>query len=333
MIYVPNDNHDPALNLAMEEYILTSGTILNPVLFFYINEPSIIVGRHQNTFDEINSGYVNEHNIKVVRRCSGGGAVYHDFGNLNYSLIHPGDNRATADFGVLLKPILSALRHLGLQAELGGRNDLLLDGAKFSGNAYYHNRYGSVTHGTLLFNTDLTVLSKALRPAPQKLQSKGIHSIRSRVCCIKDALPCISDAGDLKAAIIRYFKEHYGLSTYSVTENDTQKAEALASDRYRNDLWNYGESPAYTLRRLIHTSEGWIDFRADIRKNIVCNVRFFGDFFCSRNINELEEAFSGLEWEKYSIESTLNTAKWEEFFPSYPLKTFAETIFSKTTNA
>ena len=137
MLIFPNTNHDPALNLAMEEYILSGMELDKPVLFFYINAPSIIIGRHQNTADEIALDFVRENAIQIVRRCSGGGAVYHDLGNLNYSLIRPGDTKASSDFSVLLTPILNALHSLGLAAEKSGRTDLTVNGAKFSGNAYY----------------------------------------------------------------------------------------------------------------------------------------------------------------------------------------------------
>ena len=333
MIYIPNTNHDPALNLAMEEYILSSGAFTEPVLFFYVNAPSIIIGRHQNTLDEINESYVHEHGIRVVRRCSGGGAVYHDLENLNYSLIRPGDRKAVGDFSVLLTPILEALHALGLPAELGGRNDLLLNGAKFSGNAYYHNRSGSVTHGTLLFDSDLGVLSKALLPAPHKLQAKGISSVRSRVCCIKDHLPGIRGINDLKEAIIRFFMSRESISTRNFNTSDMENIENLADNRYRSDLWNYGESPSFTERHLIHTPAGWIDFRTDIRKGTVCHVRFFGDYFCSGEISELEAAWPGTHWGPDPIAEMLQRSGWAEYFPGFPVQDFIRELFSTKANA
>ena len=317
----------------MEEYILTSSGIRDAVLFFYINAPSIIIGRHQNTIDEINTDFVREKGIRVVRRCSGGGAVYHDLGNLNYSLISPGAVNTSGDFSGLLHPILEALRELGLPAELSGRNDLTLDGAKFSGNAYYHNRFGSVVHGTLLFDSDLEVLSKALIPNPEKLASKGVKSVRSRVCCIKNALPDIPDTEALKTAIIRHFSGKIGLETMELTSADMEKAEALADMRYRNDSWNYGESPAYNLRRTFHLPCGWIDFRAEIRDGKICDIRFFGDYFCSGEISDLEKALSGIPWEQEAVLQTLEAAEWDRCFPDISLKSFAGELFSTKAGA
>ena len=333
MIYIPNDNHDPALNLAMEEYILSGSGINEPVLFFYVNDPSIIIGRHQNTVDEINAEFVRDQGIRIVRRCSGGGAVYHDRGNLNYSLISPGDMRSTGDFSVLLTPILDALHSLNLPAALGGRNDLLLDGAKFSGNAYYHNRFGSVTHGTLLFDTDLSVLSKALLPNPNKLLSKGIQSVRSRVCNIKDHMPNVNNITELEAAIVEYFSSHYPIDIRNFTGSDREKYEKIAEQRYRNDLWTYGQSPAYTVRKQIQQPGGWIDFRADIRDGRINSVCFFGDFFCDRDIEELENSMKGCRWEPEAVISVLTEANWQAYFPDYPAEEFIRQIFSGKADA
>lgn len=322
MLTIPNSNTDPALNLAMEEYILTGMGLAEPALFFYVNAPSIIIGRHQNTADEIDLDFVRAHGIRVVRRCSGGGAVYHDLGNLNYSLIRPGDNRASSDFSTLLQPILGALHELGLPAELSGRNDLTVDGAKFSGNAYYHNQHGSVIHGTLLFDSDLSILSRALRPDPEKLRSKGVKSVRSRVTCIRPYLPQLNDTDELREAIIRHFARSNELSTRSFTEKDFENIRELAKSRYRNDRWTYGESPAYNHRCRIHHPGGAIDFRADVREGVVNTARFFGDFFCSNDIRELEQALAGTKWTPEDLTATLSAAGWESYFPQLPLGEF-----------
>ncbi len=329
MITIPNTNNDPARNLAMEEYILTGMGMREPVLFFYVNAPSIIIGRHQNTLDEIDQDFIHSHKIRVVRRCSGGGAVYHDLGNLNYSLIRPGDTRASSDFSVLLQPILDALHELGLPAEKSGRNDLTLNGAKFSGNAYYHNRSGSVLHGTLLFDSDLSVLAKALKPRPEKLQSKGVRSVRSRVCCIKEALPQIGSTDELKAAIIRHFSAENDMSARSFSDIDNEKIEMIADERYRNDSWTYGESPAFNVRCLIHQPGGWIDFRADVRDGSIISARFFGDFFCTEDISELENALKGISWDKESLSKALTSAGWENCFPQMPIEEFIREIRNK----
>lgn len=326
MIYVPNQHHDPSLNLAQEEYLLSRAGIRDEILFFYVNDPSIIIGRHQNTAEEIDAGYVKANNIRVVRRLSGGGAVYHDRGNLNFSLITPGDPQASADFSRCLNPILSALRSLGLAAELTGRNDLTLNGAKFSGNAYYHTRAGSVIHGTLLYNTDLEVLTKALRPRPEKLQSKGIKSARSRVTNIKDALPGVSGVEELETAIVRHFFPKEPV-TRLFSSSEMSEIEAIADKRYRSALWNWGESPAYNIRRCFRSDCGWIDFRADVRADTLRRARFFGDFFTAGDTADLEAALEEIPWRAESLRKAL--ADWGIVFPSFDLETFLTALFTE----
>ncbi len=325
MIYIPNPNHDPTLNLAQEEYLLSRAGIRDEILYFYVNDPSIIIGRHQNTAEEIDADYVKANNIRVVRRLSGGGAVYHDRGNLNFSLITPGDPQASADFSRCLNPILDALRGLGLAAELTGRNDLTLNGAKFSGNAYYHTRAGSVIHGTLLYNTDLDVLTKALRPRPEKLLSKGIKSVRSRVTNIKDALPAISGVEELEAAIVRHFFQSEPI-TRTFAASEMSEINAIADSRYRSALWNWGESPAYNVRRCFQTDCGWIDFRADVRTDILHRARFFGDFFTAGDTAELEATLESTPWHAASVRKAL--AGWENTFPSFALEDFLSALFT-----
>ncbi len=312
----------------MEEFILTSSGIREPVLFFYVNAPSVIIGRHQNTLDEIDSRFVRENHIQVIRRCSGGGAVYHDLGNLNYSMIIPGTGKASSDFSVLLVPICSALRDLGLPAEINGRNDLTISGAKFSGNAYYHNRHGSVTHGTLLYDPDLGNLSKALRPNPEKLQAKGVRSVVSRVCCIKDMLPQIGNIKELESAIVDHFSARGDMETRVFTAADMEKITEIADSRYRKDSWNYGESPAFTIRRLIRQPSGWIDFRVDVREETARQVRFFGDFFCTKEISDLEASLAGAVWQREKVLDVLNAAGWQDYFPEYPAEEFIRAVFS-----
>ena len=317
----------------MEEYILTSSGIKKPVLFFYVNSPSVIIGRHQNTLDEIDNEFVKARQIQVVRRCSGGGAVYHDFGNLNYSLINPGAEKASSDFSVLLVPIRDALQDLGLPAEINGRNDLTVNGAKFSGNAYYHNRHGSVTHGTLLYDPDIETLSKALRPNPEKLHTKGVQSVVSRVCSIKGLLPQIRNIEELENAIADHFSAYEEMQIHHFSEADMEKINVIADNRYRKDSWNYGESPAFTIRRLIRQPGGWIDFRADIREGNIRQVRFFGDFFCTREIADLEASLIGTVWQEGTILEALNASGWQDYFPEFPSEEFVRTVFSVPANA
>lgn len=190
MLFVPNELNDPRINLAIEIFLLQEMKVDEPILLFYINEPSIIIGRNQNTIEEINKEYVDEHGIHVVRRFSGGGAVYHDFGNLNFSFIMPDDGNSFRDFEKLTKPIVQALHEMGVEgAQLKGRNDLVINDMKFSGNAMYATNGRMFAHGTIMFDSDINEVVNALKVRKDKIESKGIKSIRSRVTNIKPFLP------------------------------------------------------------------------------------------------------------------------------------------------
>ena len=328
MIYIPNNAHDPALNLAQEEFLLCNANLKEDVLFFYINRPSVIIGKHQNTEEEIDRDYVKAHSIPVVRRLSGGGAVYHDFGDLNFSFIHPNDrDAATADFSEFTAPIVNALNELGVPVTLGGRNDLLLDGMKVSGCAYYHNLHGSVCHGTLLFDTDLDALGKALLPKPGKSENKGVPSVPSHVCNLKPYLKGIETAEALRDAILKIIGGLVSLDVKELKAEDLALCEDIANLRYRREDWNYGKSPAYNFRKTVKQPSGTIDFRADIRDGKVHSARFFGDFFCVGNIRFLEMGLEDADWTKEAVEAALIEYSWSKYFPEYFLDDFLKVLF------
>lgn len=181
MISIRNESKDPHFNLALEEYVFYNFDPNEEYVILWQNEPSVIIGRNQNTIEEINAKFIKEHNINVVRRMSGGGAVYHDLGNLNYTFIINSDKDVISNFKKFTEPIVSALAKLGVKAEFSGRNDITIDGKKFSGNAQHYANNRLLHHGTILFNSDLAVVQEALNVKIDKLKSKGVKSVRSRV--------------------------------------------------------------------------------------------------------------------------------------------------------
>jgi len=203
MRYVDNsDIHDPRLNLAFEEYLLRHVDSDEPLLLFYVNEPSVIIGRNQNTLEEIDPDYVNSHGIHVVRRLSGGGAVYHDLGNLNFSIVTNGKEHLN-DFARFTEPVVAVLRSLGVPAELRGRSDILVEGRKISGNAQYATTRRMFSHGTLLFDTDLGEMLRAINPRRMQIESKAVQSVRSAVANIRELLPRDMTLADLRAVLLR----------------------------------------------------------------------------------------------------------------------------------
>lgn len=330
MLYIPNENLDPALNLAMEEYILSGMNLREDVLFFFIDEPSIIVGRHQNTSEEINETYVKEHGIQVVRRLSGGGAVYHDLGNLCFSFIIPDNKRQTPDFQTFTEPVIHALNKLGAPVELSGRNDLLLNGAKISGNAYYHNTFGSVCHGTLLFDSDLSILSQALQVNPAKINSKGIKSVRSRVVNLKPSLPQISDVRALRQALIHeIFGDQDEIRIKEFNQADLDAIKQTANTRYRTWDWNYGKSPAYNVRCQKRFPFGNLDARIQVEAGFIRDIHLFGDFFTVEDPGIIEQNLNGIPYQPDALFNGLNLSESEKIFPGVNTGEFVDFLLKK----
>ena len=243
MLFIDNrDMHDPSMNLALEEYILRHLPAENDYLLFYINEPSIIIGKNQNTLEEINEEYVRENGIHITRRLSGGGAVYHDHGNLNYSFITKDDGESFRNYRKFTEPVIQALRAMGVEAELSGRNDIQVGERKISGNAQFSTRGRMFTHGTLLFQSDLSHVASALKVNPEKFKSKSTKSVRSRVANISEFLQEPMSVEQFRSTLLSSLYQGADVQRYELTEADWQGVRALSEERYRSWDWNYGRS-------------------------------------------------------------------------------------------
>src|SRR5699024_1390957 len=273
---------DPTVNLALEEYILQNFGEDDTYLLFYINEPSIIIGRNQNTVEEINTDYVDENGIKVVRRLSGGGAVYDDEGNLNFSFITKDDGESCHDFEKFTKPVVEALNQIGVPAKLEGRNDLLVEGRKFSGNAQFATKGRMFNHGTLMFDSEIEHVVAALNVKSEKIQSKGIKSIRSRVANISEFLDEDITMDEFKELLLRYIfdVEHVDeVPRYELTDEDWENVYRISEKRYKKWDWNFGKSPSFNIRESHKFDSGLLDVRLDVKKGIIENCTIYGDFF------------------------------------------------------
>lgn len=299
---------DPQVNLAIEEYVLKNFGEKDTYLLFYVNEPSIIVGKNQNSVEEINTDYVDENNIKVVRRLSGGGAVYHDLGNLNFSFITKDDGDSFHDFQKFTQPVVEALNKIGVPAELVGRNDLQIEGRKFSGNAQFSTKGRMFSHGTLMLDSELEHIVSALNVKKEKIESKGIKSIRSRVTNISEYLdePITMDA--FKEIILKYIFDVENVSdvpTFELTQEDWDNIYEISKNRYQKWEWNYGKSPAYNKQASHKFPSGLLDVRLDVDKGKIKNCKIFGDFFGLGEVTDIEEKLIGNNHERKAIEKAL----------------------------
>ncbi|MEH6939900.1 lipoate--protein ligase [Bacillus sp. JJ664] len=306
---------DPTLNLAMEEYALKHLNSENTYFLFYINEPSIIIGKNQNTAEEINAAYVNDHNIHVVRRLSGGGAVYHDLGNLNFSFITKDDGDSFHNFRKFTEPVIEALKELGVNAELSGRNDILAEGRKISGNAQFSTKGRMFSHGTLLFNSNIDEVVNALNVKLDKIQSKGIKSIRSRVANIKEFLKEDLTIEQFKDLLLQsIFKEHGSIERYEWSDEDIKNIKELADNRYRSWDWNYGKSPKCNIQQSKRFAAGQVDIRLEVNKGFIETVKIYGDFFGVGDVSELEQTLVGTKFDHQEIERKLQDVNLSYYF-------------------
>lgn len=308
MLFLSNEGHtDPALNLALEEYALRNLPLEDSLLLFYINEPSIIIGKNQNTIEEINREYVEANGIHVVRRLSGGGAVYHDLGNLNFSFITKDDGQSFRDFAKFTQPVVDALRKLGVAAELTGRNDIQVGETKISGNAQFFSRGRMYSHGTLLFASEMERVASALKVKPIKFESKSTKSVRSRVANISSFLPEPMTIDQFKAAILReiFGRRENEVPVYPLTEQDWAAVRKLADERYRSWDWNYGRSPQSNVQHAHKFPSGIVDIRLLVDEGNIKSCAVFGDFFGVGEIADVEEALAGVRYDEASVREAL----------------------------
>lgn len=300
---------DPRINLAIEEYALNTMDVeKDSFLLFYINQPSIIIGRNQNTIEEINTDFVEKNGIIPVRRLSGGGAVYHDLGNLNFSFLTKDDGDSFRNFKKFTQPVVDALQKMGVNAELSGRNDILAEGKKISGNAQFSTRGRMFSHGTLMFDTEIDKVVSALKVSKEKIESKGIKSIRSRVTNIADLLAEPMTIEQFRAEILSsIFDGSDNIQYWELTDEDWNNIHKLSEERYQQWDWNYGKSPKFNMKHSHRFPTGGVDVRLEVNKGIIEEVKIYGDFFGVGDIEEVENLLTGKVYSKQAIEEALES--------------------------
>lgn len=329
MIFIENEGiTDPRINLAIEEYALRNLGESEDYLLFYINEPSIIIGRNQNTLEEINDEYVRENNFHVVRRTSGGGAVYHDMGNLNFSFITNYKKENFSNFKKFTKPVIQVLQKMGIEVEMSGRNDLLVGNRKISGNAQFSTGKRMFSHGTLLFDSDLDEITRALDVKMSKIESKGHKSVRSRVANISEFIDEDIDVHEFRSRLLHgLFEERESFERYRLTDDEWQKVHKLKKEKYGNWDWNYGRSPKFNIQRSHRFSAGEIDLRLEIEKGYIENLKIYGDFFGVEPVEEIEELLQGVRYEPYDLERAISKMDLESYFGRVHENDFLELLY------
>lgn len=308
-----NNNVKPYFNLALEEYLLKEFD--SNCFMLWRNEPCIVVGRNQNTLTEIDFEYVKERGIKVVRRLSGGGAVFHDLGNINFTFIINNAQNSFYDFRKCTTPIIEFLDTLGIKAELSGRNDLIIAGTgqKFSGNAQYRYKGRLLHHGTILFNATINDMTASLKVNPGKLDSKGVKSVSSRVTNIQNHLSQPLTVEEFEIMISNYMASKQNYTVYNLTSVDVEKVTQLVKEKYSTWEWNYGVSPEYNLRKEGRFAGGSVEVYLKVKDEIIKNIRIIGDFFGKCDIGVIEQALIGARHKKKEIMAVISQYKFQDY--------------------
>lgn len=328
MLYIRNDSTDPRYNLALEEYVFMSLQPAQDFIMLWQNSPSVIVGKNQNTAEEINNEYVEKNGVHVVRRSTGGGAVYHDLGNLNYTFITQAEGEGI-DFKKFTMPVIRVLNSLGVPAEFNSRNDIAIDGKKFSGNAQrvYKNRV--LHHGTIMYNSKLEDVHNVLKVKAEKFKSKSVKSVRSRVTNVIDYMPEPIPIEEFKELLLQrlFLEQDTPKQEYVLTEEDEAAVRQIMADKYGNWEWNYGYSPPFNFEKTDRFTGGTLQVRLNVVKGIVETCKIYGDFFGVKNVEDIEQRLQGVRYERKAIREALTGLDLEPYFGKVTLDEFLSCCF------
>ncbi len=309
MLLIINESNNAYYNLAAEEYLIDNFD--EDIVMLWRNDNTVVIGKNQNTIEEIDESYVAENNISVVRRLTGGGAVFHDMGNVNYTVIQSYREGLFSNYAYFTEAVRDFLREMGVDAVLSGRNDLLVDGKKFSGNAQCVRNGRMMHHGTLMFSSDVKDISGALTPNAKKTESKGVKSVRSHVTNISSHLPA-DEAGsamnveDFMRQLYQFYLKRFPDATpYELTEEDKAAIQRLTDEKYSTWEWNYGVSPAFAIKASRKFDFGLVDVQLNVRCGRIEKIKIFGDYFGIRSISELEDLLVGKQYRTDAVKHAL----------------------------
>jgi len=325
MRFIHNTGTDPAFNLAAEEWLLFNTPC--DVFMLWRNAPAVIVGRNQNTLAEIDEAFLRQRGIPVIRRLTGGGAVFHDLGNVNFTFISLDRKSQGLDFRRFTEPVLDALRTMDVPCEFEGRNDLAIEGRKFSGNAQHVSKDRVLHHGTLLFSAEMADLSGALRVNPEKYRDKAVQSIRKRVTNISSHLPKPMPVQAFMERLMAHVSGGAAGGDLALAGAEIAGIMELADRKYRSWDWNYGFSPRYGFGRATRTPGGVLDARLEVTEGVITAARLFGDYFGIRDVAGLEAMLVGCHHQRESLAWRLREVPLGEYLHGVELPVFLDCLF------
>lgn len=312
MIYLESNSCDAYFNFALEEYAMYELPIAEEYFIFWRTQPTLMIGQYQNALQEINTEFVKENNIKVVRRVTGGGTIYTDMEGWQFSFILKNTEAKDIEFHKFTTPIIDALKSIGVEAYQSGRNDLLIDGRKFSGNAQYVRGNLLLHHGSLLFNTNIDNLVKALSVADEKIISKGIKSVRQRVTNISEYISNEMTSVEFRDLMLEYLLK--GMQKYTLTNEDISRINQIKSSKFESWDWNFGKTPQFNITKESRFEGGKLVVCSFVKNGIIEDINFYGDFFAKDDINKLRDYLTGCKYEMEDVEKVLIDKNVEKFF-------------------
>ncbi len=294
MKYIESNSTDPYFNLALEEYVFEKLPKDDSYFMLWQNANTIVIGKYQNAMEEVNQQAVDEKGIRVARRLSGGGAVYHDMGNLNFTFVVDKQNVDGLNFRIFVEPVVETLRSFGVEAEFSGRNDILVKGMKISGNSQYVKKDRIMHHGCIMLDSDLEKVADALKVKEAKFISKNSKSVRSRVTTINANAPRPITMDEFKAALKERILGSGEVEPYLLTEEDVEQIHELRDSKYSTWGWNYGHAREFEMTREAKFDAGLVTVHLTAEDGRIKDIRFYGDFFGNGEIEDLEKALTGV---------------------------------------
>lgn len=326
--------YDPIINQSLDNYLLNDLALEGRGLILYINAPSVIIGRHQNAYAEVDLDYLKENDITLVRRTGGGGAVYHDYGNLIFENIHIGDTTHYGDFKYYAQPILDALNRMGIEAEMSGRNDITVDGKKFSGMSIVQTENAIAAGGTLMFDLDTSQASKVLTPNQDKLATKGVKSVDARVTNLKPLLPepyQSMNSQEFKEELLKNIFQVDRLEDiegYTLTDDDWAIIDQRVADHYGRDEWNYGKNPGFDhYKSAYFPGVGTVAFNYSVKDGTITAFQTYGDMSFG-DPRKIDQALIGVDFNRTDLKKAFQKANYQDVYGDLELDKLLDLITS-----